>query len=87
MGMKPETLMVSPPWAIATGLMVKDVRLYLEEAEALGEATRTYCRSLGEPPSTTMFEHVYTAPHPLVEEERAGFAEYEQSFVTEGGGR
>lgn len=54
------------------------------EADALGEATRTYCRSLGEPRAASMFDHVYTVPHALVEEERAWFEEYEQSFVTEG---
>ena len=29
---------------------------------------------------TTMFEHVYSEPHPLVDEQRAWFAEYEASF-------
>ena len=55
------------------------------EADAMAEATRTYCRSLPEPPAVTMFDHVYAAPHPLVAEERAWFEEYERSFVTEGG--
>jgi pyruvate dehydrogenase E1 component alpha subunit len=55
------------------------------EADAMGEATRTYCRALGEPPATAMFDHVYSAPHPLVAEERAWFEQYEQSFVREGG--
>jgi pyruvate dehydrogenase E1 component alpha subunit len=55
------------------------------EADAVGEATRTYCRSLGDPPASLMFDHVYSAPHPLVAEERAWFERYEQSFVSEGG--
>ncbi len=54
------------------------------EAEQLAEATRTYCRALGEPPTSDMFSHVYQLPHPLVDEERAWFAEYEGSFLPEG---
>ncbi len=57
------------------------------EADALAEATRTYCRALPDPPASMMFDHVYTVPHPLVAEEKAWFEEYEQSFVTEGGDR
>ncbi len=55
------------------------------EADELAEATRTYCRGLGEPPATEMFEHIYSVPHPLVAEERAWFEEYEESFLPEGG--
>jgi 2-oxoisovalerate dehydrogenase E1 component alpha subunit len=55
------------------------------EADELAEATRTYCRSLGEPEPTAMFDNVYSAPHALVEEERAWFVEYEGSFLPQGG--
>jgi 2-oxoisovalerate dehydrogenase E1 component alpha subunit len=56
------------------------------EAEELAEATRTYCRSLGEPDPTEMFANVYSVPHALVEEERAWFEEYQASFLPEGSG-
>jgi 2-oxoisovalerate dehydrogenase E1 component alpha subunit len=55
------------------------------EGRAMAEAARTYCRLLVPPPASSMFDHVYSAPHPLVAEERAWFEEYERSFVTEGG--
>ncbi len=57
------------------------------EAEALAEATRAFTRNLPEPPTTAMFDHVYSAPHALVAEERAWFEAYEQSFATEGDAR
>src|SRR5690606_7875476 len=51
-----------------------------ERAEELARSTREYCRALTPPAPESMFDHVYSAAHPLVEEERAWFAEYERSF-------
>lgn len=36
--------------------------------------------ALGPIPASTMFEHVYSEPHPLIEREQAWLAEYEASF-------
>ena len=55
------------------------------EAVELAEEVRTDTRSLPTPPSSRMFEHVYTVPHPLVAEEHAWFEEYEASFLPAGG--
>ncbi len=49
-------------------------------ADALGEATREYCRALAPAGPETMFDHVYAAPHPQVAAERAWYAEYRSSF-------
>lgn len=54
-----------------------------EEATALGAAAREYCQGLVGGPHTEMFDHVYTAAHPLIEEERAAFAAYEAGFAEE----
>jgi 2-oxoisovalerate dehydrogenase E1 component alpha subunit len=51
------------------------------EAEELGRSVREYCRALTAAEASTMFDHVYSAPHPLVEEERAWHADYAASFV------
>ncbi|WP_127573613.1 pyruvate dehydrogenase (acetyl-transferring) E1 component subunit alpha [Georgenia faecalis] len=51
------------------------------EAEELGRSTREYCRALTASPATAMFESVYAARHPLVEEERAAFEAYQASFA------
>ena len=55
-----------------------------EEATHLTAELRAYCRSLTPPPVESMFEHVYATPHPDVEADRAWYAEYAASFVTEG---
>ena len=55
-----------------------------EEAEALAADTRRRTLALEAPPATKMFEHVYTDPHPDIEEQRAWFLAYEASF---GGGQ
>ncbi|MEE6271888.1 pyruvate dehydrogenase (acetyl-transferring) E1 component subunit alpha [Georgenia wangjunii] len=52
-----------------------------ERAEELGKSTREYCRALTPPAPESMFDHVYSAAHPLVEEERALFAAYQRSFA------
>lgn len=51
-----------------------------EEAEDLAADTRTRTLALGVPPITQMFEHVYTDPHPVIEEQRAWLLAYEASL-------
>ncbi len=46
------------------------------EADALGERVRAGVRALVDPDPTSMFDHVYAEPHPLVEEERAWLDEW-----------
>jgi len=36
---------------------------------------------MGRPSAASMFEHVYAAPHSVVESERAWFESYEASFL------
>jgi len=52
-----------------------------EEADELAAATRDHCRTLEAGPPETLFDHVYTAPHPLVAEERAQMTEFEAGFT------
>ena len=54
-----------------------------EEGEDLAADVRRRTLALVSPPATKMFDHVYTDPHPDVEEQRAAFLAYEASF---GGG-
>ena len=51
------------------------------EAEAMAVHLREGCRALPDPAPTSMFDHVYAAPHPLVEAERAEFSAYHASFA------
>jgi pyruvate dehydrogenase E1 component alpha subunit len=51
------------------------------ESEALAVHLRDGCRALPEPPRTSMFDHVYAEPHPLVDAERAEFERYHASFA------
>lgn len=53
------------------------------EAEDLAADVRARTMALVAPPAERMFAHVYSDPHPLMEEQRAWFAEYEASL--EGG--
>lgn len=54
-----------------------------EESRALADDVRTRTNALGGLEADSMFAHVYSEPHPLVEEQRRWFADYEASF--EGG--
>jgi len=45
-------------------------------AEAAAAALRRGCLALADPAPQALFEHVYAAPHPLVDEERAAYAAY-----------
>jgi len=59
-------------------------RTYFEaveaEAEALAIQLRDACRAMPDPAKTSMFDHVYAEPHPLVASERAEFTRYHASF-------
>ena len=43
------------------------------------------CLAMPDPDPDDMFAFVYREPHPLVEEERAWFADYDASFADPGG--
>ena len=46
------------------------------EAEAIGTDLRERCLALPDPAPESMFAHVYAAPHPVMERERAELAAY-----------
>lgn len=50
------------------------------EAEDLAADVRARTMALVAPPAERMFSNVYTDPHPLMDEQRAWFAEYEASL-------
>jgi len=54
------------------------------EAQEMAVALRDGCRGLPDPAPASMFDHVYSEPHLLVQTERAAFETYHSSFV--GGG-
>ena len=54
------------------------------EADELAVRVRRECQQMADPPHEEMFEHVYAAPHPLVEAEREAFASYVAGFDDEG---
>jgi 2-oxoisovalerate dehydrogenase E1 component alpha subunit len=51
-----------------------------DAADAQASAMRAGCLAIAPPDPSTLFDHVYAAPHPLIEEERAAFAEYQATF-------
>ncbi|MDN4613454.1 thiamine pyrophosphate-dependent dehydrogenase E1 component subunit alpha [Leifsonia sp. F6_8S_P_1B] len=51
-----------------------------EEGADLAADVRRRTLELGTPPAASMFEHVYSEPHPLMEEQRQWLEEYEASF-------
>lgn len=57
------------------------------EADALGERTRAFCRSLDVPDAVTMFDHVTAEPNSVVDAERAWFTAYHADDATEGAAR
>ncbi len=68
----------------STGELSREFVADLEaEAAELGRRIRTTVRGWGAPASTSMFDHVYAAPHATLEGERALFAAYEASFAGE----
>src|SRR6478736_6315071 len=54
------------------------------ESAAVADDIRIRTTELGGLEPEAMFEHVYSEPHPLVDEQRRWFAEYEASFDQEG---
>jgi 2-oxoisovalerate dehydrogenase E1 component alpha subunit len=53
-----------------------------EESDALAKRVRDAVRAMPDPDDMALFEHIYADGHPLVDEERAQFAEYQASFVS-----
>ncbi|MCR2762786.1 thiamine pyrophosphate-dependent dehydrogenase E1 component subunit alpha [Microbacterium sp. zg.B48] len=53
------------------------------QAAAVAEDARVRTAALGGIPTDLMFDHVYTEPHPLIDEQRAWLAGYEASFEEE----
>ena len=51
-----------------------------EQAHALAEDTRLRTPNLALPTVESMFQHVYTEPHPVMEEQLAWVKQYEASF-------
>jgi pyruvate dehydrogenase E1 component alpha subunit len=51
-----------------------------EEGADLAADIRRRTLELGPPPVASMFEHVYSEPHPVMEEQRRWLEEYEASF-------
>ncbi|MET7933377.1 pyruvate dehydrogenase (acetyl-transferring) E1 component subunit alpha [Streptomyces sp. NPDC005322] len=56
-----------------------------EESDALAKRVREAVRAMPDPDDMAMFEHTYADGHALVDEERAQFAAYQASFVSEEG--
>jgi 2-oxoisovalerate dehydrogenase E1 component subunit alpha len=54
------------------------------QSAAVADDIRIRTTELGGLEPEAMFDHVYSAPHPLVDEQRRWFAEYEASFDQEG---
>jgi 2-oxoisovalerate dehydrogenase E1 component alpha subunit len=52
-------------------------------AQAVADDTRARTNALGGIPVDTMFDHVYSEPHPLIEEQKAWLAAYETAFEEE----
>ena len=50
------------------------------EADALAAHVREGCLAMPDPKPLDMFDHQYVDPHPLVAQERAEFAAYQESF-------
>jgi 2-oxoisovalerate dehydrogenase E1 component alpha subunit len=51
------------------------------DAEALSRRVRAEVKAMDRPPTSRMFEHVYSGAHSVVDAEREWFAEYERSFT------
>jgi 2-oxoisovalerate dehydrogenase E1 component alpha subunit len=51
-----------------------------EEAADLAADIRRRTLALGNPPASRIFDHVYSEPHPVIEEQREWLAQYEASF-------
>ena len=54
-----------------------------EEAEQFASEARARTLALEPPPAESMFSHVYSEPHPMMDAQRQALADFEASF--EGG--
>jgi len=54
------------------------------EAADYASDIRRRTLALGVPPAATIFDHVYSEPHPLVSEQKAWLANYEATFAASG---
>ena len=52
----------------------------IEEGNDLAADTRARTLALGTPPITQMFDHVYSDPHPVIDEQRAWLLAYEAAM-------
>ena len=52
----------------------------IEEGNDLAADTRARTMALGTPPITQMFDHVYSDPHPVIDEQRAWLLAYEAAM-------
>jgi pyruvate dehydrogenase E1 component alpha subunit len=69
---------------ISEGLFDEDYAASVTAAAATqAAAMRAECLAMAPPEPSTLFDHVYAAPHPLVEEERREFAEYQAAYDEE----
>ncbi|WKX71439.1 pyruvate dehydrogenase (acetyl-transferring) E1 component subunit alpha [Streptomyces sp. XD-27] len=53
------------------------------ESDALAKRVRDAVRAMPDPEKMSLFDHIYADGHALVDEERAEFAAYQASFVTD----
>jgi pyruvate dehydrogenase E1 component alpha subunit len=53
------------------------------EADELAAHVREGCLTMRDPTPESMFDNIYVEQHPLVEEERRGFAAYQAGFAQE----
>ncbi len=68
----------------ATGALTDEVAQTLDaDADALAVQVRAGVLEMRNPEPLDMFDHVYARPHPLVTAERASYATYLASFVSE----
>jgi pyruvate dehydrogenase E1 component alpha subunit len=51
-----------------------------EEGQDLASDIRIRTLQLGPPPANVIFDHVYSEPHALIEEQKEWLANYEASF-------
>ena len=56
------------------------------DSDELAAHVRLACQTMPDPEPAAMFDHVYAEPHPLLDAERAWFAEYHDSFATDDDG-
>jgi 2-oxoisovalerate dehydrogenase E1 component alpha subunit len=50
------------------------------ESDELAEHVRKSCQEMPDPDPVSMFDHVYSEPHPQIDAERAWFSQYHSSF-------